>query len=208
MQTQVTFKATPNNDNPPFNWFLDNTPVRSWVPADGNLSGAVGWDLQSIETGHNTGVWLTYPEVWVLTSAQDGNLINTQGASGTGIFSLNTTFEELGVPPGSVITGIDGGTISSKCITLHGSGNGIVKPATIDVGTGPQPLTGSRSFSALDSAFVASAAGSNISGLSLPSNTPVTLSVSMTVANGTQKNSTIIVIMDQLTFGVEYTPPA
>ncbi len=121
-------------------------------------------------------------------------------------WALTTTYEGLGVPPGSQITGITSGSLDSQC-TAFASGTGCSSgAASLTDGPTIVVLSTQRSFSATDSVFV-STTGVNATGLSNPSSNSITFSILNhlgTTSGGSGKGVTLY--QDNLRFTLTFVP--
>lgn len=135
---------------------------------------------------------------------------NNPGASGVGGLHQDLTWEQIGVPAGSTITGISACSLGGKCIEHWTGGHKVsdpsqnqINPATITDGSTVIVLSVARPFSQVESSFV-TASGIGASGLSLPSTDVIELRISANLLNGGTQRDVTAVQMDNLVFTVEY----
>ncbi len=115
------------------------------------------------------------------------------------------TYETMGVPAGSTITGITSASLDSRC-TAFTSGTGCTSgAATLVDGVTTVTLSAQRSFSATDGAFVTTA-GTDLTGLTKASSNSVVLTIPNhlgTTSGGSGKGVTLH--QDQLKYTLTYT---
>ncbi len=121
-------------------------------------------------------------------------------------WGIVTTYESLGVPTNSLITGITAGSLDSRC-TAFASGTGCTSGAcTLVDGAITATLSAQRSFGATDASFVHTT-GTDLTGINTPSSNSVTLSIPNhigTTSGGSGKGVTLF--QDNLNFTLTYVP--
>ena len=157
---------------------------------------AEGWVFTSLDSG--TGVY----------SSGDAALeINNAGRNANDVTSYwewAGTFEDLGVPIGSTITGYSSSSLDYKCtvfstVTALTSG-----PCTINDGT-LRTLVAGASITATDTVFTTASQGAAVTGLSLASTASVTLRVTCDSDCGNDAAAQSTVLLDDITIGIDYT---
>jgi hypothetical protein len=113
------------------------------------------------------------------------------------------TFEDMGIPAGSTITGIHSASMQSKCTEFNHAGRCKRGPVFMGNTGGPQIILASEAvFHGADADWVTSYG--NDAGLSLPSSSPVALTIFNDLATGGSNDAAVSIHQDQLTFMIEY----
>lgn len=118
---------------------------------------------------------------------------------------LETTFEALGVPAGSTITGIVSASMQSKCTEFNHGGRSTRGPAAIGSGVifFNAWLSTEQTFRAADADWVTSP-GTDVTGLSLPSDLLVSIDIQNGLETGGSDSAAVSLNQDHLTFTIEY----
>lgn len=162
------------NDAQSFTGTAGANSTLAWTGSFGNPAG----DLQSQITGKNH----TNSNHWDRT----------------------LTFETMGVPPKSVITGITSASMQSRCTTFTTGASSTSGTAVLVDGTTTVTLSSARTFSATDASFVTTN-GVDSTGLTLQSADSVTITINNTLATGNSASANVTLQQDQLTFTITYT---
>ena len=122
----------------------------------------------------------------------------------TSYWEWTGTFEDLGVPTGSTISGYSSSALDHSCTVFNvvaalTSGAFTISDGVLRTLVVGSPLTATTAFA------TASQAGS-VSGLSLASTTPIVLRImsDSDLSNNATAESTIL--LDNITVGIDYTP--
>jgi hypothetical protein len=133
-------------------------------------------------------------------SASGSNVSNSNS------WTLATTFEALGVPAGSTITGITGASMQSMC-TAYGGAQSTAGNVTLSDGATVATLAAARSFTATDASWQTSS-GTDLTGLSLASADSITIAIKNALATAHGGGNTVTLLQDQLGLTVTYTAGA
>ena len=128
--------------------------------------------------------------------------VTGRNTSGSGSWSWTGTFEDMGIASGSTITGYSAASFDHKCAVWVVGGSPNDLSLTINDGTA-RTLVSAVSFTGATSWANASASPS-VSGLSLASNTSVTLSVPYNLDNNNDKSAEVELRVDTVSITVEY----
>jgi len=118
---------------------------------------------------------------------------------------LETTFEGLGVPAGSTITGITSASMQSKCTEFNHGAHSTRGPAAIGSGVifFNAWLSAEQTFRGIDADWVTSP-GTDVTGLSLPSNLLVSIDIQNRLDTGASDSAAVSLNQDQLIFTILY----
>jgi len=123
----------------------------------------------------------------------------------TNDWRLETTFEGLGVPPGSTVTGITSASIQSKCTEFSHGAHSTRGPAAIGSGVifFNAWLSLEQTFRGVDADWMTSP-GTDVTGLSLPSDLLVSIDIQNKLDTGASDSAAVSLNQDQLTFTILY----
>ena len=159
----------------------------------------------------------TTAEGWVFTSLDSATGIYSSGDAAleidnagrnakdvTSYWEWSGTFEDLGVPSGSTITGYSSSALDYKCTVFNTVTTLTSGPYTINDGT-LRTLVAGASITATDTVFTTASQGAAVTGLSLASTTSVTLRVACDSDCGNNASAQSTILLDDITVGIDYT---
>jgi hypothetical protein len=130
--------------------------------------------------------------------------ITGKNKSNTDKWARTLTYQDMGVPANSTITGITSASMDSKCTLYTTGASSIAGNVTLVDGATTVTLAATRTFTATDGSFVTTS-GTNSTGLSKASSNSVVITINSTMATGNSTSADVILYQDQLTFVLTHT---
>ncbi len=130
--------------------------------------------------------------------------ITGKNKSNANNWARTLTYEAMGIPANSVITGITAASMQSKCTEYATGASSTHGSVTLVDGATTVTLSSTRNFTTTDANFVTTN-GVDSTGLSKPSNNSVTITINNTLATGNSTSAAVTLYQDQLTFTITYT---
>jgi len=142
--------------------------------------------------------------------ASDGNppgslksrLAGKNASESSNAWRREMTFEEMGIPAGSTITGVHSASLQSKCTEFNHAGRCKRGPVIMTGGFTQFNLANEAYFRGVDADWVTSTGDDTI--FSAPSSQASSIAIFNDLATGGSNDAAVSLLQDQLTFTIEY----
>ena len=133
--------------------------------------------------------------------------VTGRNTAGSGTWTWTGTFEDLGVPAGTTVTGYSAASFDHRCSVWNVGGSpNQVGAWSINDGTARTLVTATANYTGTTS-WANRSASPGVTGLSLPSNTSVSLTLGYSIKDGNNASAAVTVGADNLSLTVEYEIP-